>query len=298
MDKLRALKYFLKVADTLSFTEAGKAFDVPASSISRRIAELEASVGAELLHRTTRTVSLTESGELYLEHVSLGITQLAAAEELLKEQTSQPGGTLRISCTQSYGRLKLMPVLQEFNDIYPGILLDLDFSDELQNLGGDQFDIVIRAGPKPEDRVVARKLDRNRFILAASPAYLASRGTPETFRDLAGHSALMYRGSKSVLKWLCFDGQDWTEPRISPAFISNDVAGLIDMACRHRGIVLLPEWSLQQHLDQGELIYIELDNPLSVARSEVGIFMLYQQSRYLSPKTRLAVEFIYDRLAQ
>jgi Transcriptional regulator len=298
MDKLRALKYFIKVADTLSFTEAGRAFDVPASSISRRIAELENSVGAVLLHRTTRSVSLTEVGETYLAQVRSGMAQLAAAEELLKDQASRPSGTLRISCTPSYGRMKLLPVLQDFSDIYPDVLLDVDLSDELQDLGGDKYDIALRAGSEPENRVVARRLDPNIFILAASTTYLATRGTPRTVEDLNGHSALMYRGSKSVLKWLGFDGKNWITPRIVPAFISNDVASLTAMACKHRGMVLLPEWSLREYLQRGELVTVDLSQPVGISRTEVGIYMLYLQSRYLIPKIRLAVEFIYQRLAQ
>ncbi|MFJ4348575.1 LysR substrate-binding domain-containing protein [Pseudomonas sp. NPDC089401] len=299
MDKLRALNYFLKVAQTLSFTEAAKAFDVPASSISRRVAELEASLGAQLLHRTTRTVRLTEAGQLYLEHIRMGMAQLDAAEALVRERGSTPSGTLRISCMPGYGRVKLMPVLQDFCEQYPDILLDVHLSDELVDLGGDQFDITIRGGAEPEHRVVARRLDPNRFVLAASPAYLAARGTPRSLADLAGHSALLYRGPNSILKWMAFDGGDWVYPALTPAFVSNDGASLLTMACRHRGLVLLPEWSLRHYLDSGELLAIELESPLSVTRSEqIGIFMLYLQSRYAIGKIRAAVEFIHGRLAE
>lgn len=299
MDKLRALKYFVKVADTLSFTEAAKAYDVPASSISRRISELETAIGTVLLHRTTRTVSLTEAGKTYLAQVRLGLAQLAAADELIGDQGGKPSGTLRISCMPGYGRVKLMPVLQDFSERYPGILLDVHLSDELEDLGGDQFDIVIRGGAQPESRVISRRLDPNRFILAASPAYLAAHGTPNTLEDLANHFALLYRGPSSVLKWVGFNGEDWISPAVTPAFISNDGASLLAMACRHRGMVLLPEWSLRDYLQSEELVAVDLDHPISVTRSDqIGIFMLYLQSRYQIPKTRLAVDYIYERLAQ
>ena len=299
MDKLRALNYFLKVAETLSFTETAKAFDVPASSISRRVSELEAALGVELLYRTTRTVKLTEAGELYLQQVRVGIAHLTAAEELVKERGSRPSGTLRISCMTGYGRVILMPVLQDFSKQYPEILLDVHLSDELVDLGRDQFDITIRGGAEPENRVVARRLDLNRFVLAASPAYLAIRGKPASLAELADHSALLYRGPSSVLKWIGFDGEDWVSPNVVPTFISNDGASLLAMACEHRGMVLLPEWSLRGYLKRGELTEIELDIPLSVTRSEqVGIFMLYLQSKYAIPKIRAAVEFIHERLSQ
>jgi len=299
MDKLRALNYFLKVAETLSFTEAAKAFDVPASSISRRVSELEAALGAQLLHRTTRTVRLTEAGERYLEQVRVGMAQLTAAEEHLRERGNKPGGTLRISCMAGYGRVMLMPVLQAFSEQYPDILLDVHLSDELVDLGGDQFDITIRGGTQPENRVVARRLDPNRFVLAASPRYLATRGVPKSLADLAGHSALLYRGPSNVLKWVGFDGSHWINPAVIPAFISNDGASLLALACRHRGMVLLPEWSLKGYLARGELVAVALEQHLSVTRSDqVGIFMLYLQARYSIPKIRVAVEFIHERLAR
>lgn len=192
-----------------------------------------------------------------------------------------------------------MPVLQDSSERYPGILLDVHLSDELEDLGGDQFDILIRGGAQPESRVISPRLDLNRFILAASPAYLAAHGTPNTLEDLANHFALLYRGPSSVLKWVGFNGEDWISPTVTPAFISNDGASLLAMACRHRGMVLLPEWSLRDYLQTKELVAVDLDNPISVTRSDqIGIFMLYLQSRYQIPKTRLAVDYIYERLAQ
>lgn len=297
MDKLRALQYLVKVADTLSFSRAAKAFGVPASSISRRITDLEAALGVELLHRTTRTVRLTEIGALYLEQVRAGMAQLDDAEELVGQRSVTPSGTLRISAMPSYGQLLLMPALQDFCERYPGIVLDVHLSDALVELGRDQIDIAIRGGRQPQDRVVARKLDPNRFILAASPPYLAQMGTPRTLDDLVGHRALMYRGPNAVIKWQGLDDDGWRELPVAPAFISNDGASLIAMACRHRGLVLLSEWGLKDCLHRGDLVQVTLDQPVSVGRGgEAGIYLLYLQARYRIPKVRVAVEFLIDRL--
>jgi DNA-binding transcriptional LysR family regulator len=297
MDKLRALQYLLKVADTLSFSRAAKAFGVPASSISRRITDLEAALGVELLHRTTRTVRLTEVGALYLEQVRAGIAQLNDADELVGQRSSTPSGTLRISAMPSYGQLLLMPALQDFCERYPDIVLDVHLSDALVELGRDQIDIAIRGGRQPQDRVVARKLDPNRFILAASPQYLALMGTPRTLDDLQAHRALMYRGPNAVIKWQGLDEDGWRELPVTPAFVSNDGASLIAMACRHRGLVLLSEWGLKGYLHRGELVQVTLDQPVSVGRGgESGIYLLYLQTRYRIPKVRVAVEFLVERL--
>jgi DNA-binding transcriptional LysR family regulator len=297
MDKLRAMQYLLKVADTLSFSRAAKAFGVPASSISRRITDLEAELGVELLHRTTRTVRLTEIGALYLEQVRAGMAQLNDAEELVGQRSSTPSGTLRISTMPSYGQLLLMPALQDFCERYPDIVLDVHLSDALVDLGRDQIDIAIRGGRQPQDRVVARKLDPNRFVLAASPQYLAQMGTPRTLDDLLGHRALMYRGPNMVIRWQGLDEDGWREIPITPAFISNDGASLIAMACKHRGLVLLSEWGLKGFLRRGELVQVTLDQPVSVSRGgEAGIYLLYLQTRYQIPKVRVAVEFLVERL--
>lgn len=297
MDKLRAMQYLLKVADTLSFSRAAKAFGVPASSISRRIADLEAELGVELLHRTTRTVRLTEVGALYLEQVRSGMAQLNDAEELVAQRSGTPSGTLRISAMPGYGQLLLMPALQDFCERYPDIVVDVHLGDALVDLGRDQIDIAIRGGRRPQDRVVARKLDPNRFILAASPKYLAQFGTPRTLDDLQHHRALMYRGPNALIKWQGQDDDGWREIPVVPAFISNDGASLIAMACKHHGLVLLSEWGLKSYLHSGELVQVVLDQPVSVSRGEeAGIYLLYLQARYQIPKVRVAVEFLVERL--
>jgi DNA-binding transcriptional LysR family regulator len=297
MDKLRALHYLLKVADTLSFSRTATAFGVPASSISRRIADLEAELGVELLHRTTRTVRLTEAGALYLEQVRKGIAQLNDADDLVGRRGSAPSGTLRISAMPSYGKLLLMPALEDFGERYPDIVLDVHLSDALVDLGRDQIDIAIRGGHLPQERVVARKLDPNRMVLAASPQYLRAMGTPRTLDDLPNHRALMYRGPQAVFKWLGRDEEGWREIPTTPAFISNDGRSLIAMACRHRGLVLLSEWGLKDYLGRGELVEVRLDHPVSVSRvEELGIYLLYLQTRYRVPKVRVAVDFLVKRL--
>jgi DNA-binding transcriptional LysR family regulator len=297
MDKLRAMQYLLKVADTLSFTRAAKSFGVPASSISRRIADLEAELGVELLHRTTRTVRLTEIGALYVEQVRSGLGQLDDAEELVGQRGSTPSGTLRISAMPSYGQLLLMPALQEFGEHYPDILLDVHLSDSVVELGRDQIDIAIRGTRQPEGRVVVRKLDPNRFILVASPQYLARHGHPRTLDDLQDHHALVYRGPNALIKWQGQDADGWRDITVPPAFISNDGSALIGMACRHRGLVLLPEWGLAPYLQRGELVPVTLDPPYAVGRGgDMGIYLMYLRARYQIPKVRVAVDFLVERL--
>ena len=297
MDKLRAMHYLLKVADTLSFTRAAKAFGVPPSSISRRIAELEGVLGVELLHRTTRTVRLTEIGAQYVEQVRSGLAHIETAEELTGLRGTLPSGTLRISAMPAYGQLLLMPALMAFSERYPEILLDVHLSDSVVDLGRDQVDIAIRGGRRPEGRVVARKLDPNQFILAASPPYLARKGTPRTLEDLQDHHALLYRGPNAIIPWQGLDVDGWRELALSLAFVSNDGASLVAMARQHRGLVLLSEWGLRPYLQSGELVQVAMEQPVSVSRGgETGIYLMYLRTRYQTPKVRVAVDFLMERL--
>ena len=175
----------------------------------------------------------------------------------------------------------------------------MQLSDALVELGRDQIDIAIRGGRQPQDRVVARRLDPNRFILVASPQYMAEQGTPRRLDDLQHHRALMYRGPNAVIKWHGLDEDGWRELPVAPAFICNDGASLIAMACRHRGLALLSAWGLKDHLRRGELLEVALDQPVSVGRGgEAGIYLLCLQTRYRIPKVRVAVEFLVERLGE
>lgn len=301
MDRLRAMHYLLKVADLLSFSRAAQALGVPASSVSRRIADLEAELGAELLHRTTRAVRLTEAGQRYVEQIRAAVDLLKDADEAVTQRGGAPRGTLRISAMHGYGQARVMPVLREFQALHPDLVLDVHLSDAVVDLGRDQVDLAIRGGRQPQDRVVARKLDPNRFVLAGSPSYLKRHGCPKTLDDLLGHAALMYRGPNAIIKWHGRDEDGWRELPMSPAFVTNDGASLIALACEHRGLVLLPEWSLAAALRDRRLVRVEMTDPahtVSVSREgESGIYLLYLQPRFRIPKIKVAVDFLVERLA-
>ena len=170
MDQLRALRYFTAVVETGSFTQAAKRFSVPASSLSRRVADLEKSLGATLLKRSTRTVQVTEIGRSYFEQVRELLLQLEQSDESVRSYQARPMGRLRISSTVGFGERILLPLLEEFSQLYPDVLLDVSLSDELSTLGRDEVDIAIRGGYAPNERVLAIKLMSNQFIPAAARA--------------------------------------------------------------------------------------------------------------------------------
>jgi len=300
MDKLRAIKYFLKVSETGSFSRAAKALGVPASSVSRRIQDLEKELGAVLFHRSTRLVKLTELGQLYLEQIDPAVTSLEDANEIIKQHAQSPSGNLRITASPGYGRFKLMPVLRKLKVLYPDIVLDVELTDKVINLTQNQVDIAIRATATPPERTVAHKISNNEFVLVASSSYLKKHGTPKTLADLHKHKTLLYRGPDGILHWQAKTQSGWEEPLTQATFISNEGETLVQEVLEGAGIGLIPKWGVKENIEKRELIQISLeDATLSVTRSEnSGIYLLYHRPKYSIQKIKTAVDFLISELSE
>jgi DNA-binding transcriptional LysR family regulator len=297
MDQLRALRYFVKVAECGNFTKAAGFFNVPPSSLSRRVADLETSLGATLLKRSTRVVKLTEIGSEYYKQVSDVLRQLERSNEAVRSYQATPMGRLSISAMAGFGERILLPLLDEFSELYPEVVLDIHLSDELSSLGRDNVDIAIRGGYAPNERVVAIKLMDNQFIPAASPEYLKRFGTPKHPLDLREHKGLFYRAPAGIMPWICEVEGQWQDVSPSVVATSNGGVWLLNKAAKGEGIVMLPRWSLKEFLDRGELIELQLDFTLSITQNpDFGIFILYQKQRYRVPKIKVAVDFLVARV--
>lgn len=297
MDQLRALRYFAKVAESSSFTRAAAAFSVPPSSLSRRIADLEKSLGATLLKRSTRVVQLTEIGQLYYQQIQDILLQLEQSDETVRSYQAKPMGRLRISAMVGFGERLLLPLLGEFRQLYPEIILDISLSDDLTTLGRDDVDVAIRGGYAPNERVQAIRLMDNEFIPVASRAYLSNKGTPQNVFELRHHQGLFYRTPKGPSPWLCeFEGE-WHDVSGIPIAVSNNGKWLAGQAVAGLGIMMAPRWSLVDYLESGELVELFFDPVLHISQiADLAIFLLYQKQRYLVPKVKVAVDFLVARI--
>lgn len=297
MDELKALKYFAKVAETGNFTQAAHSFGVPASSLSRRTADLEEKLGATLLQRTTRSVQLTEIGKTYYQHAREVLSQLNHANELVTNYQQKPMGELRISSMVTFGELYLLPQLDRFKQQYPEILLDVHLSDELSDLNEDHVDIAIRGGYVPNERIVAKKLMSNDFVPMASPAYLQANGTPTQAHELREHTGVYYRTPQGVTPWLAKIDDQWQDVSAPAVAVSNHYHWLLDKIVRGEGIALLPPWSVADHLKRGELKTLDISPPVTTTtQSGFGVYLLYQKHRYQVPKIKVAVDFLLTTL--
>ena len=297
MDQLRALKYFAAVAEFGSFTEAAKQFSVPPSSLSRRVADLEESLGASLLKRTTRSVQLTEIGREYFVQVKDILHQLDQSNESVRSYHAKPTGYLKISSMVSFGERILIPLLDEFSTLYPEVILDISLSDELSSLWHDDVDIAIRGGYAPNERVLAVRLMDNEFIPVASPAYLAKNGTPKHPRDLSEHRGLYYRTPVGPQICLYEQDQQWHTVPVPEIAISNNGQWLANRALNDEGILLAPRWALADYIRRGELQELMITPKLKITQKhDFAIYLLHQKQRYLVPKVKITVDFLVAKI--
>jgi len=297
MDKLRALNYFVKVVDTGSFTKAAASFSVPPSSLSRRIADLERHLGATLLKRSTRVVSLTEIGRQYYQQVNEIIDQLAQSDESVRSYQTTPMGMLTISATVAFGEQVLLPLLNEFSDLYPQITLNVDLTDALSTLTRDTVDLAIRGGYAPDERVVAVKLISNDFMPVAAPSYLEAHGPIHDAFELKQHQGLYFNTPVGPTPWLCEQAGQWHDVSAPKALMTNSRQWLLQKAIAGEGILMLPRWALEPHLASGELVPLSIQPPLSVTRNPpLGLYLLYQKQRYQVPKVKAFVDFLVAKM--
>jgi len=297
MDQLRALRYFCKVVETGSFTRAATHFSVPPSSLSRRVADLEKTLGASLLTRSTRAVKLTEIGQSYYQQVQDILSQLEYSDEAVRSYQATPMGQLRISSLVGFGERVLLPLLDEFSALYPEIVLDVTLSDELSTLGRDPVDIAIRGGYAPDERVLAIKLMDNHFIPVAAPSYLQEMGTPQHAFELLQHRGIYYRTPQGPNPWLCEIEGCWHNVSAPQVAVSNSSKWLVEKVIAGQGIMMAPRWSLRPYIESGALRELIFEPELRVSQnSALAVYLLYQKQRYLVPKVKVAVDFFNQRI--
>lgn len=279
---------FISVVETESFTAAARRLEVSVAHVSRRISQLEDRLGAKLLYRTTRKLRLTEVGQLYYRHTRKVLDELAEAERLVSAMEGNPVGRLRITAPVYYGERFLAPLVNDFLLLYPALELDLVLTNQTVDLVQEGFDLAIRLGTLDSSSLMCRKLARRTQYLCASPAYLAGHGTPATLADLSRHRCL----AGTVDHWRFVEQGQPRSFRLGSGWHCNSGLALKDAALKGLGIVQLPDYYVQEELGRGELVSL-LDQ---YRLPDDGIWVLYPHNRHLSPKVRLLVDFLVERL--
>lgn len=293
MDSLNGFVVFVQVAETRSFVAAGRLLGVSASAVGKSVARLEEKLGVRLFHRSTRSVTLTAEGALFLERSRRILAEIEAAQQELSQASAAPRGRLRVSLPMVSSLV--LPVLGEFMRAFPEIELDLDFTDRRVDVIEEGFDAVVRIGNPVDSRLSARRLGSFAMQVVASPHYLALRGTPQVPADLLQHTCMHYRwpNSGKLETWALRQAPGEPELQLPTSMICNNVETRVCFALQGLGVTYLPEFAIREPLADGHLQLILEDYV-----EHRGVFyVLWPASKHPSPKVRALVDFLCTRIA-
>lgn len=292
MDRLAAIEAFVAVAECGSFSQAAERLHASKSVVSRQIGALEAELGARLLHRTTRALTLTEAGRSYLERATRILADLAEANASVGQLQAAPRGRLRVNAPMSFGFLHLAPALPDFLARYPDVAVELTMNDRFVDLVDEGFDVAVRIGKLDDSSLVARKLAPMRRTVCAAPAYLEERGTPTSPDDLKAHECLCYTylGLSQEWRFVRPDGRPWPV-EVHGRLHANNGDALRAAALRGFGIAVLPSFLVGGDVRSGALV--SLLGPFLPQDS--AVYAVYPHARHLSPKVRAFIDFVAER---
>lgn len=292
MDSLSSITVFVQVAETRSFVAAGRQLGVSASAVGKSVSRLEERLGVRLFHRSTRSIALTAEGALFLARSQRILAEIETAEAELSHSAKAPRGRLRVSLPLVSGLI--LPVLADFMSAYPDIQLDLDFSDRLVDVIEEGFDAVVRSSEPTDSQLAARRLGSFRRVLVGSPEYFARRGTPQRPADLAHHSCLQYRfpNSGKLEPWPLLSPAGEPELRLPISMVCNNIETRVCFAMRGLGIACVPDFAIRDALASDSLRTV-LDD---YTNFEGTFRVMWPSSPYMSPKLRVFVDFLSERV--
>lgn len=299
MQDLAAVAVFAKVVECNSFTAAAQELRLTPSAVSKRVSRLEEHLGAQLLNRTTRRLSLTDVGAQFYQQCSRGLKEIAEAEDLVSEFRAEPRGLLRISVPQGFGRLHVAPIIPGFLARYPEVQVELIIGHLDANLFEEGLDLMIRSAPLTDINLAMRELAPMRRVVCATPGYFARHGVPATPRDLAKHNCLIFTDPQPQYEW-CFTGPKGDiSVRVSGSFQSNQVDALYAALMGGVGIVYMPHYNLAKDIRSGRLKTIFEDwvgshNPSTVLAMTMKAY--YPRTKHPSPKVLAFIDFLAERI--
>ncbi|MCM3563107.1 LysR family transcriptional regulator [Hydrogenophaga intermedia] len=290
MDRFLEMRAFVTVIDAGSFVRAADALDLSKTAVSRLVSDLEARLGTRLLHRTTRRLSLTPEGEVFLERCRSLLEGVESAEAELSTRAGEAVGQLRVNVPVTFGLLHLAPLWPAFMALHPRVVLDITLSDRLVDLVDEGYDLAVRIAQLQTSSLVSRQLTSTRLVLCASPDYLRRHGTPAQPSDIAQHSVISYTLLATGDQWAFQGPQGPVSVKVSPRMRTNSGDTCCAAALQHQGIVLQPTFLVGPHLASGTLVEI-----LPAYRSlDLGVHAIYPTRKHLTPKVRALIDFLVD----
>ncbi|PWC34327.1 LysR family transcriptional regulator [Azospirillum sp. TSO35-2] len=291
MDKLHAMRVFVRVVEVNSFSKAADTLGLPRASVTTTIQNLEAQLGVRLLQRTTRKLSLTLDGAAYLEGATRILQDLEEVEASFTSARKTPRGRLRVDMPGSIGRLMIIPAIHEFHRAYPDIEIMIGMSDRPIDLIQEGVDCVLRVGDLQDSSLIARRVGAFRPVTCASPSYIAAHGVPETLEDLERHVAVNYFSRTGKVHELSFvrDGEEH-EVKMAGTVSVNDADAYVTCGLEGLGIIQPARFMVLPHLRSGALVEFLTEWRPAL----MPISALYPQNRHLSPKVRVFVDWLAE----
>lgn len=284
MSKLEQINAFIAVVDQNGFAAAARKNGVSTAAISRQVSRLEFDLKAELLQRTTRQITLTEVGVEYYKHAKKALAELAEAEMVISDSQGEPAGILSVTSNRYFAVKYLMPRLPAFMALYPQLRVKLELAERFPDLVKENIDLIFGVSMEGPEALVRRRVATTRYILCASPVYLAQYGEPRTPADLSKHHYITHsmRKPDNVVPF-----KNNKEIYVEPILWLNDSRAMCECAIQGIGIVRLHDYIVADAIEDGSLVEILPE----FSEQEQPVYLYYQQSRYLQPKIRRFIDF-------
>ncbi|HEX7987122.1 DNA-binding transcriptional LysR family regulator [Duganella sp. 1411] len=294
MDRLRAMEVFVEVVRKNGFARAADALDTSPANVTRIIADLESHLGTRLLNRSSRKMSLTESGDALYERAKTIVEDMAEVEAIASSTSGTPRGVLRLNAPLSFGVLQLAPLWGKFMDLHPGIELEVALIDRVVDIVEEGYDMAIRISRAGSASHAARKLATSQNICCAAPAYLEKHGVPKVPQDLAAHRCIGYRYAATADEW--HFSQRSGKPdvvKVNCAMHTNNGDTARAVAVAGGGVIWQPTFLIGADLRAGRLVRVlpEYDLP------DIDVLAVYPSRRHLSAKVRVMIDFLAQEFA-
>lgn len=293
MSRLGYMENFVAVVDAGSITAAADKLELTVAAVSKRLKMLETDLGTRLLTRNTRQLALTEAGHYYYQHCREILEEVARVDQQLLDMQGTLSGALRINMPMTYGKVRMTSVLIRFLQLHPDIHLTAYLDDAYIDAASGEYDVVVRIGRLEDSRLIARKLENAYLVAVASPAYLEKYGVPDSPAALGQHQCLHYTNASHRAGWVFYNaGGEEIRVQVRGQFCANNGEVLRQAAVAGMGIVLLPDFEVQEELLRGELVALlpEYSAPA------VSVYAVYPSRQFLPEKTRALVDFLISEL--
>ncbi len=288
------MQTFVAVHDAGSFVGAADAMGISKAAVSRHVSELENHLGVRLIHRTTRRLSLTDEGQIFLRRCRELLDALQEAEAELSARGQAVQGVLRVNAPVSFGIRRLAECWGRFQQQHPQVRLEITLADRLVDLLEEGYDMAIRIGTLRDSSLVSRKLAETRVVLCASPEYLQRQGSPQHPAELAAHQTIGYSYWAGGGEWLFNGPEGEVSVRVRPRLVSNNGETCVAAALAHQGVILQPDFLVGAELQAGSLIELMP----AYASKRFGIHAVYPSRKHVSPKVRAMLDFLTEELRQ